>query len=151
MRLMFISVNPNLQTLNCTSHTRLSQSSPRASLVTEIICVNSGCKTFNFMPLKHSRYFLPTASSLLMQIINQIQMSLRIIIVSYDFYRHVSASLLLQQCVGLSSDGRPTVFALTVPSFRIHLHRDLPVYFLLHLCCLFFSTVVSVKHLGIQY
>ncbi len=68
-----------------------------------------------------------------MQIINQIQMSLWIIIVSYDLYRHVSASLVLHQCVGLSSDGRPTVFALTVPSSRIHLHHDVPEYFLLHL------------------
>ncbi len=68
-----------------------------------------------------------------MQIINQIQMSLWIIIFSYDLYRHVSASLVLHQCVGLSSDGRPTVFAPTVPSFRIHLHHDVPAYFLLHL------------------
>jgi len=33
----------------------LSQLSPRASLVTEIIWVNSSCKTLNLIPLNHSR------------------------------------------------------------------------------------------------
>lgn len=67
-----------------------------------------------------------------MQIINQIQMSLWIIIVSCDLYRRVSASLVLHQRVSLSLDGRPTVFASTVPFFGIHFHHNVPTHFLLH-------------------